>query len=304
MTAVFATFPAPPGSTIGPFNAYGLMIAAGVVAAVWLFGRRLEQAGIGTREDSSGIALFAVIAGVIGARLYHVITDWNRFSDDLGAIPQIWRGGLGIWGGIGLGVPVGLWLAKRRGLPVLESLTCVAPALALAQAIGRWGNWFNQELFGEPTTLPWALQVDDRYIPTGYAVGTTFHPVFLYESLWNLALCVALIWIGDRFVRRPGRLFAWYVAGYTLFRFYLETLRIDPANEVGGLRINLVVSATLFTASVVFIVVDELRHRSEPAEPARAVTPDSDTESDPDSVVDSDAEPLEDVPDESADRQP
>jgi prolipoprotein diacylglyceryl transferase len=284
--SIVAAFPAPPGNTIGPFNAYGLMIALGVLAAVWLSGKRFEQAGIGKADDASAIALWAVLAGVVGARLYHVITDWQRFEDDLAAIPQLWKGGLGIWGGIGLGVPVGLWLAKRRGMPMLAALTCVTPALALAQAIGRWGNWFNQELFGEPTNLPWALEVDDRFIPDEFPPGTTFHPVFLYESLWNLALCCVLIWLGKRYVKRPGRLFAWYVAGYTAFRFYLETLRIDPANEVGGLRVNLVVSAVVFSHAVLFIVVDAFRHRGEPVivatpEPEDAVAEHVDAESEP-----------------------
>jgi prolipoprotein diacylglyceryl transferase len=161
-------------------NAYGAMIALGVVAAVWLSGRRLEKRGAGTREDMSSIALWAVPAGVIGGRLYHVVTDWQLFSDHPERIFQIWKGGLGIWGGIFLGVVVGIWEGRRRGISTAVLLTCVAPALPLAQSIGRWGNWFNQELFGKPTTLPWGLEVSAFYTKqAGNPVGTLFHPTFL-----------------------------------------------------------------------------------------------------------------------------
>jgi prolipoprotein diacylglyceryl transferase len=264
--ALVASIPSPGSGTIeiGPvnLNAYGLMIALGVVAAVWLAGRRFEQLGIGTRDDASAIALWAVPAGVIGARIYHVVTDWQLFEDDPGRIIEIWKGGLGIWGGIALGVPVGVFVARRRGLPMGWALTAVTPALPLAQAIGRWGNWFNQELYGRPTDLPWGLEISDP--PALYPPGTLFHPTFLYESLGNLVLCVALIWLGNRVVRRPARLFAWYVAGYTAMRFFIEGLRIDPANDLGGLRVNEVVSIVMFTLAVVVIVVDHLRHRGEP----------------------------------------
>ena len=163
------------------------MIALGVIAGVWLFGRRLEAKGIGTRDDANAIAIWGVLAGVIGARLYHVITDWERFEDDLGDIVKIWEGGLGIPGGMLAGVLVGAYVghcaAASRSAPALNA---VAPALPLAQAIGRWGNYFNQELFGGPTDLPWALEVDpETAIEAGYAPGTTFHPTFLYESLWQ-----------------------------------------------------------------------------------------------------------------------
>src|SRR5215207_2443878 len=172
------------------------MIALGVLAAVWLTGRRFEQRGIGTRDDAAAIALWAVPAGVIGSRLYHVVTDWQRFDDRPADIIKVWEGGLGIWGGIALGTVVGVYVAGRRGLPLGWTVTCATPALPLAQAIGRWGNWWNQELFGRPTDLPWGLEVsDEKTIAAGYAPGTLFHPTFLYESLWNLFLCVALIWV-------------------------------------------------------------------------------------------------------------
>jgi prolipoprotein diacylglyceryl transferase len=268
-TRVLASIPSPSSGAIhiGPLQlrAYGLMIALGVVAAVWLTGRRVEQRKIGTREDISAAAIWAVPAGVIGARIYHVITDWHLFRHNLLDIVKIWEGGLGIWGGIAGGVAVGMVVVKKRGLPPLLTLTCATPGLALAQAIGRWGNWFNQELFGKPTTLPWALRVSaPKAQSMGYPPGTTFHPTFLYESLWNFALCGFLLWLDHHRRLRPGRLFAWYVAGYTVMRFFIERLRIDPATHVLGLRVNEWVAAVVFVGSVAFLVVDALLHRGRP----------------------------------------
>ena len=242
---------------LGPLklNAYGAMIALGVVAAVWLSGRRLEKRGAGTREDMSAIALWGVPAGVIGGRLYHVITDWELFSGHPERIIQIWKGGLGIWGGIFLGVIVGIWEGRRRGISTAVLLTCVAPALPLAQSIGRWGNWFNQELFGRPTTLPWGLEVSAFHTrQAGFPVGTLFHPTFLYESLACLALCGLLLLL-DKVVKRDGYLFLYYTAGYTLFRFFNEGLRIDPAHSAGGLRLNQWVSIVVFAVSVSMLVL-------------------------------------------------
>ena len=231
------------------------MIALGVVAAVWLSGRRLEKRGAGTREDMSAIALWGVPAGVIGGRLYHVITDWELFSGHPERIIQIWKGGLGIWGGIFLGVIVGIWEGRRRGISTAVLLTCVAPALPLAQSIGRWGNWFNQELFGRPTTLPWGLEVSAFHTrQAGFPVGTLFHPTFLYESLACLALCGMLLLL-DKVVKRDGYLFLYYTAGYTLFRFFNEGLRIDPAHSAGGLRLNQWVSIVVFAVSVSMLVL-------------------------------------------------
>jgi prolipoprotein diacylglyceryl transferase len=276
--AFVASIPSPSSGalTIGPLaiHAYGLMIALGVIAAVWLLGRRLEARGEGTREDASSIAVWSVIAGVIGSRLYHVVTDWSEFKHDLGRIPQLWRGGLGIPGGILFGAVVGAWSFKRRGIAPAVGLSAAAPSLALAQAIGRWGNWWNQELFGKPTTLPWALRIDADKIPPGYAPGTTFQPTFLYESLWNFALCLTLLWIDRRFKLRPGRLFAMYVVGYALGRFWVEGLRIDPAHTTGGLRLNQWVALVAGVGALLYLVIDRHRHpdpvevvTSEPADP-------------------------------------
>ncbi len=256
---VLALIPSPGTGVLelGPLrlNAYGAMIALGVVAAVWLSGRRLEKRGAGTREDMSTIALWAVPAGVIGGRIYHVITDWQLFNDHPERIFQIWKGGLGFWGGIFLGVVVGIWQGRKRGITTAVLLTCVAPALPLAQSIGRWGNWFNQELFGKPTTLPWGLEVSAfNTKQAGYPVGTLFHPTFLYESLACLALCGLLLLL-DKAEKRPGYLFLYYTAGYTLFRFFIEGLRIDPAHSAGGLRLNQWVSIVVFVVSVSMLVL-------------------------------------------------
>ena len=252
---MIASIPSPSFNSIdiGPFslNLYGLMIAIGVVAAVWLFGRRLEERHIGTRDDASSIAIWAVLAGVIGARLYHVATDWDLFADDLGRIPQIWKGGLGIPGGLLFGVPVGLYFARKRGIPLAAAATCAAPAIPLAQAIGRWGNYFNQELYGRPTDLPWGLEIDNP--PAIYEVGTTFHPTFLYESLWSLGLCLLLLWIDKKFRPAPGQLFVMYVIGYGIGRFWVEGLRIDRADEFAGLRFNQWVAAVAVVGGLVLL---------------------------------------------------
>ena len=166
---LLASIPSPSSGRleIGPLslNAYGLMIALGVVAGVWLFGRRLEWRHIGTREDANAIGVWGVIAGVIGARLYHVFTDWERFEGNWLDVFKIWEGGLGIPGGMFLGIVVGVYVGHRRGIPIGPGLNAVAPALPLAQAIGRWGNYFNQELYGRPTDLPWALEIDAAHLP-------------------------------------------------------------------------------------------------------------------------------------------
>ncbi len=283
---MFASFPAPPGSSIsiGPLElrAYGLFIALGVVAAVWLFGRRLEERGAGTRDDATSIGIWGVVGGVIGARLYHVITDWDRFADDLGSIPAIWEGGLGIPGGLVLGILAGLYGARRRGVALGVAATCAAPAIPLAQAIGRWGNWFNQELFGRPTDLPWGLSVDPEHLPAGYPPGTTFHPTFLYESLWNLGLVVVLLWIDRRFRWAPGRLMGAYVMGYGLGRLWVESLRIDPATEIFGLRVNQWTAMAAVLGGGLYLLLT--RGRTWPEDPE--LLDDAETEESPEDAAD------------------
>jgi prolipoprotein diacylglyceryl transferase len=271
---VLASIPSPSSGSIdiGPLSihAYGLMIAIGVVAAVWLLGRRLEASGVGTRDDASAVSVWGVVAGIIGARLYHVATDWSAFSDDLGRIVMIWKGGLGVPGGLLAGITVGLWAGKRRGIAPSVLADCAAPAIPLAQAIGRVGNWFNQELFGKATDLPWALEISDSKIPAGFAPGTTFHPTFLYEALWNVALCLVLLAIDRRWTVRPPRLMAMYLLGYGAGRFWVEGLRIDPADHVAGLRWNQWVALVVAVAAAVYLLWtwrrDEPVLADEPAE--------------------------------------
>ncbi len=301
---MIASIPSPSFNTIdiGPLtlNIYGLMIALGVVAAVWLFGRRLEERAIGTREDASAIAVWAVLAGVIGARLYHVATDIEKFRGDWGKVIAIWEGGLGIPGGLLLGIPVGMYLTHRRHLPVAAAATCAAPAIALAQAIARWGNYFNQELYGGPTTLPWALRIDPDNLEAGYAVGTTFHPTFLYESLWCLGLCGLLLYVDRRFRPAPGQLMAMYVMGYGLGRFWIEGLRIDEADELAGLRFNQWVAVAFVVVGAAALAIMRRHPSPEPEAVAFTETEPGATEPDatePDATDGDSPSDLPEVPD-------
>ena len=255
---VLAFFPSSPGSQIslGPLHlrAYGVLIALGVVAAVWLAERRWVAGG-GAAGTMSSLALWAVPAGLIGARLYHVATDYELYTHHPLDAFKVWQGGLGIWGGVAGGVFVGCVVGRRRGLDMRRLMDAAAPALPLAQAIGRWGNYFNQELFGRPSKLPWALRVDPAYRPKGFAQYATFHPTFLYESLWDLAV-VGLLLLAERKLRiRRGYLFVLYVALYTFGRFWTEYLRIDFAHKFLGLRLNDWVSILIFAAATLLLVL-------------------------------------------------
>ncbi|HEX4979872.1 MAG TPA: prolipoprotein diacylglyceryl transferase [Acidimicrobiales bacterium] len=254
---LLGSIPSPSSNAIeiGPLElrAYGLAIAVGVLVAIRIAGRRFAARG-GEPEAISSIALWAVPAGLVGARLYHVATDFHRFDDDPLRVFQVWKGGLGIPGGLLGGVLVGVLVARKRGLRVAELLDVAAPAIPVAQAIGRLGNWFNQELFGRPTDLPWALEIDRDHRPAGYLDEDTYHPTFLYEALWNVALAAILVRVERRWRLPAGQLFVLYVGGYFLGRLWVESLRIDPATEVGGVRINIVVSAVVVAvAAAVFV---------------------------------------------------
>jgi prolipoprotein diacylglyceryl transferase len=270
--ALVASIPSPSSNRIGPLRAYGLMIGLGVLAAIELASRRWKAIG-GDPNDMWSIAVWAVPAGLIGARLYHVITDWKTYfsagSKPIEAL-YIWNGGLGIPGGIALGVAVGVYVAHRRGMRLSLGLDAVAPALPLAQAIGRLGNYFNQEVFGRPTSLPWGLEIDPEHRPTRYIEYSTFHPTFLYEALWNLALMGLLIWLGRKKVLRPGNLFVLYVGGYGLGRLWVESLRSDNASLLLGLRVNTWMSLALIAGSIITLVVRGLRPRpDDPVDPYR-----------------------------------
>ena len=245
-----------------PLRAYGLLIALGVLVAVSWSNRRY-QARTGDASAVPAVATWAVPAGIVGARAYHVATDWRNFRGRWHEALFVWQGGLGIWGAIAAGAAAGYVVARRRGYDVAALLDATAPAIPLAQAIGRWGNWFNQELFGRPTDVPWALEIDPSHRPDGYERFATFHPTFLYESLWLLVV-VALVLVAERRRwLRPGRLFPVYVGAYCLGRFFVERLRIDPAyTTVGSFRVNEVVAAVLFLASVALVVAGRRRHEA------------------------------------------
>ena len=265
--AVPASIPSPgwSGFSIGPLtiHAYALCILLGIVAALWLTSRRWKARG-GPDEFIWDAAIWAIPFGIIGGRLYHVFSSPDAYfgpNGDLALIPQIWRGGLGIWGAVAFGL-LGAWIACRRsGIKLPAFMDAAAPGVLLAQAIGRWGNWFNQELFGAPTTLPWGLQVDadSPNFPADAAPGTLFHPTFLYESLWNLAGVALLLLLDKRFKFRRGMLFWLYVAFYTLGRIWIEILRIDDAEMITILgitqRLNVWTSLLLLVVAVVIFIV-------------------------------------------------
>ena len=257
---LLASFPSPGRSVwdLGPIpiRAYALCIIAGIVAAIWMGERRWVARG-GRRGTVSDVAVWAVIFGLIGGRLYHVITDnelYFRAGRDPWRAFYIWEGGLGVWGAIALG-GVGAWIAcHRRGIKLPPFADACAPGIAVAQGIGRWGNYFNQELFGRPTNVPWAVRIDpDR--PSTVPGVTTYHPTFLYESLWDLALAAALIWADRRWKMGRGRVFALYVMGYTAGRVWIEMLRIDTTNHVLGLRLNVWTSILVFAGGLVYFLL-------------------------------------------------
>jgi prolipoprotein diacylglyceryl transferase len=230
---------------------YGLMFLFGLLTAVAITARRWERRG-GERALVSEVALWSFPAGLIGGRLYHVVTSWDEVPDDWWGPFAIWEGGLGIWGGIAVGTLVGVIVLRRRGANVAAFLDAAAPGLLVAQSIGRIGNYFNQELFGEPTSLSWGLEIEPDNRPDAYAEFATFHPTFLYEIVWNIALAAALVWLGNHRRIRPPGLFALYVAGYSLGRIGEELLRVDPAHHILGMRLNFFVAAALFVAGLVW----------------------------------------------------
>jgi prolipoprotein diacylglyceryl transferase len=241
-----------------PVRAYALCIILGIVVAVVVADRRLEARG-GRKGAIAEVATWAVPFGLVGARLYHVATNpelyWGKSGQGTLAAFEIWHGGLGIWGGVAAGA-LGAWIACRRhGLDYAMVADAVAPGLALAQAVGRWGNYFNQELFGRPTSLPWALQIGPSHRPPGYTQFATFHPTFLYESLWDVGVALLVIALDRRLHFTRGRAFALYVAAYTVGRFWVEDLRIDDAHHYFGLRLNDWTSIVVFLAAAAYFVV-------------------------------------------------
>ena len=278
-----ATIPSPTSGVwhLGPFpvRAYALCILAGIVAAVWISGRRLEDRGH-PAEKAVDISAWAVPFGILGGRLYHLITTPQPYFGE-GGHPlkafAIWEGGLGIWGAISLGA-VGAWIgARRHGVSFHDYVDAAAPGVAVAQALGRWGNWFNNELYGRGTDVPWGLRIHQWDNAAGRAVRDsagdpvvlgTFHPTFLYESLWCLLLALVLVLADRRFALRKGQLFGLYVVGYPLGRVVFELMRSDEANTIFHVRVNVWTSILVFALGVYLVWAGRRREVALPARSA------------------------------------
>ncbi|WP_040086160.1 prolipoprotein diacylglyceryl transferase [Corynebacterium humireducens] len=277
-TTILANIPSPPQGVwyLGkiPLRAYAICIMIGILLALWVTHRRYAARG-GDTDMVWDAAIVAIPAGIIGGRLYHVITDSDKYFCDTcnpAAALNITAGGLGIWGAVALGAVGVALLFRWKKVPLAPFADAVAPAVILGQAIGRLGNWFNQEIYGRPTDVPWALDIyyrvdaNGEFAPlTGTSTGeviTSVHPTFLYELLWNLLIFGLLILIDRRFRIAPGGLFALYVAGYTLGRFWIELMRDDSATMILGQRVNTWVSAVVFLVSIAVFVWLQRRQRA------------------------------------------
>ena len=257
MIPAYIPSPSTNGIHIGPFflHVYGLMYVFAVAGAILVSSRRWKKEG-GDPNLPYEVALWAFPAGLIGGRIYFLITTPSQVPDHWWGPFAIWQGGLGIWGGIAAGVIVGLWVVRRRlSKPdVRRFMDAAAPGLLVAQSFGRVGNYFNQELFGKPSTLPWALKISPAHRPPGYAQYATFQPTFLYEIIWNLSLAAFLVWLGHHRKIRPPGLFALYVAGYSAFRLFEEQLRIDYSVHILGMRLNFWIALILFLIGVTWFI--------------------------------------------------
>lgn len=281
MTRLLLSLPSPSTGELdlGPFTVhmYGLMLLAAIAACIWITGRRWIARG-GDWDLILRVAVWGVGAGIVGARLYHVVTSWDEVPDEWWGVFAIWRGGLGVWGGIALGCLVGGIVAKRAGADIWLLADCLAPGLLVAQGIGRLGNWWNQELFGRPTDLPWGLEIDPENRPLEYLDSATFHPTFLYELIFDLVVAALIVWLGRRFAIRPPGLFALYIAIYSFGRFWVELIRVDPAHEILGLRLNNWVALGVMGAGLVWFWLSQregrprLPGRRKPKEQAKGPT--------------------------------
>ncbi|MFF5956715.1 prolipoprotein diacylglyceryl transferase [Streptomyces luteogriseus] len=258
-----------------PLRGYAFCIIIGVFVAVWLGNKRWIARG-GRAGTVADIAVWAVPFGLVGGRLYHVITDYELyFSEGRDWVDafKIWEGGLGIWGAIALGA-VGAWIGcRRRGIPLPAYADAIAPGIAFAQAIGRWGNWFNQELYGKPTDLPWALEITSS---SDGRVPGTYHPTFLYESLWCIGVAFLVIWADRRFRLGHGRAFALYVAAYCTGRAWIEYMRVDDAHHILGLRLNVWTAILVFLLAVTYLVLSSRKRpgREDVVEPGAVASGD------------------------------
>ena len=276
-----------------PIRGYALSILTGIIIAILIARRRWKKAD-GRVEQFEKLALISVVIGIIGARLYWVIIEWPRYFGEGGTwyyIFYVWQGGLGIWGGIALGFLSAWFLCRRYNISFLKIADCVAPAFLIAQGIGRLGNWWNQELYGLPTTVPWALEIDPIHRVPGFEQYATFHPTFLYEMLWNFAGAAVLFWLGKKFLVGRGVVFATYVIIYAIGRFGIELLRIDPVEVIGGMRVNNWTTLLGAAIGVIFLVWVLIRGKK-PSSTQESVLPDQ-----PDDSVESEEEPiLDDTP--------
>ena len=257
--------PSSNGLSLGPLfiHYYGLCYVFAILAAIGLT-RRLWRGEGGDPDLVQEVALVGVPAGILGGRLYHDITSWSTVPHNWWGWIAIWEGGLGIWGGIAGGVAGGIWVLHRRGVNIPVFIDAAAPGLLVAQAIGRIGNYFNQELFGGPTKLPWGLEIEPVHRPPGYLAYATFNPTFLYEMIWNVALAAVLFALVRRSnIRAPG-VFALYVAGYSGFRIFEELLRVDPAHHILGMRLNFWVACLLTLAGIAWFAYSQRGRAGEP----------------------------------------
>ncbi len=261
---LLASIPSPSSGVIdlGPLHIhlYGLMLLLAIAASIGLTGLRWVRVG-GDWDLVIRVAVWGVAFGIVGARAYHDLTSWNEVPDHWWGPFAVWEGGLGVWGGILFGCLAGAVVVRRAGQSFRLFADAGAPGLLVAQGIGRLGNWFNQELFGKPTNLPWGLEIDEQHRPAQYFTSDTFHPTFLYELLYDLAMAGVLIWIGSRFRIKPPGLFALYVSVYCFGRAFEEQLRVDPSRHFAGERINFWVSVVVFACATAFFVWWQFFHR-------------------------------------------
>ncbi|MBV9450572.1 MAG: prolipoprotein diacylglyceryl transferase [Streptosporangiaceae bacterium] len=287
MAHPLAYLPSPSSNSfnIGPLviHFYALMYLVGITLAILLTRRRWAAVG-GNPELVTEIAIWIVPAGIIGGRIYFDITTPMDIPHVWYGVFAVWTGGLGIWGGVLVGGLVGVWRLRKRGVSAALFADAMAPGLLVAQGIGRIGNYFNKELFGGPTTLPWGLEVPAQYRPAGYTQYATFHPTFLYELIWDFALAAALIWLGHHRGVKPPGLFALYVTGYSAFRIFEESLRVDSSVHIFGLRLNLYIACALTIFGAVWFYRTQRRPASDTAAAAAAPVA---------AAVDAPAEPIE-----------
>jgi prolipoprotein diacylglyceryl transferase len=275
--AVLASIPSPDSGIVelGPLklHMYGLMLAIGILVAIKWTDVRWHKTGLAPPDAATVIAFWVVIGGIVGARVYHLFTGYDWDAGGIAGTVKIWEGGLSIWGAVIGGMLAVVLTTRFRHIDTLVMTDCIAPALAAAQAIGRWGNWWNQEVFGRPTDLPWGLEIDPWRRPIEYSASETFHPTYLYESLYCLAIVGVLLAVERRFPLKRGQVFALYVPLYCAGRFVLENMRSDPASRLGPLRFNAWVCVAGVIGGAIYFWW--LGRRSTPTPPTGIVTSDT-----------------------------